>query len=585
MTFFGSFGRREDPAAARILAPALHAESGVTVALLGGPVWIEGIPAREPARDILAAYQRLGAQLLPRLTGRFALALDDRNENQVVLALDRMGMERVAYAISDGSVVFSTSAEAVARHPRINASLRSQALFDCMLLHMVPAPETAYEGVFKLRPGTCLIWKDGKARVERYWKPEFATRPQASFAELQRDLLKALADGVAACEPDDDTGAFLSGGLDSSSVAGMLCKVRGKPARTFSMGFGVDEFNELEYARIASKHFGAIAHEYTVTADDIVEAFTVLAGAFDEPFGNSSSVPTYLCARFAARHGVKHLLAGDGGDEIFGGNERYVRQRVFEVYRALPESLRARVIEPLVTRIIGTDNPITPLRKFRSYVDQASIPLPERLESWNFMYRTDMSTMLEPDFRASIDTRAPLRTMAEVYGASPGHSMLQHMLFYDWHYTLSDNDLRKVGTACELAGVRVSYPMLDPRMIDVSLRVAPSVMIKGLELRSFYKQAMRGFLPDEILLKKKHGFGLPFGVWLKTHQPLRELIYGLLSALKGRRLVKATFLDELIASHQQGHAGYFGYAIWDLAMLEAWLQAHPGFTLSWRSAA
>src|SRR5262249_44955087 len=160
-----------------------------------------------------------------------------------------------------------------------------------------------------------------------------------------------------------------------------------------------------------------------------------------------------------------------------------------------------------------------------------------------------------------IDTRAPLRTMAEVYAASPGHAMLQHMLFYDWHYTLSDNDLRKVGTACELAGIKVSYPMLDPRVIDVSLRVAPEVMIKGLELRSFYKQALRGFLPDEILTKKKHGFGLPFGVWLKTHEPLRKLIYGLLADLKGRGIVQPSFLDDLIATHQQGHPGYFGYAI------------------------
>jgi asparagine synthase (glutamine-hydrolysing) len=199
--------------------------------------------------------------------------------------------------------------------------------------------------------------------------------------------------------------------------------------------------------------------------------------------------------------------------------------------------------------------------------------MPERLESWNYMYRVDLGGMLEPDFRAAVDPRAPLRTMAEVYADAPSDLLLHRMLFYDWHYTLSDNDLRKVGSMCELAGVKVSYPMLDPHVIDLSLRVPPRMMQKGLELRSFYKQAMRGFLPEEILTKQKHGFGLPFGVWLKTHARLRELIYGLLADFKSRRIVQPAFVDNLIAEHKAGHPGYYGYAIWDLAMLEAWLQA------------
>ncbi|HEY8507084.1 MAG TPA: asparagine synthase-related protein, partial [Steroidobacteraceae bacterium] len=244
-----------------------------------------------------------------------------------------------------------------------------------------------------------------------------------------------------------------------------------------------------------------------------------------------------------------------------------------------PQGMRKWFVDPLVN-LIDPNNPVTPLRKLRSYVDQARIPMPERLETWNFMYREDVRTMLEPEFLAAVDIRAPLRTMADVYSASPGHSLLQHMLFYDWHFTLSDNDLRKVGTTCELAGVRVSYPMLDPAVIDLSLRVPAEQMMQGYELRSFYKRAMRGFLPPEILAKKKHGFGLPFGIWLKEHPRLGELIYGLLSDLKQRGIVRADFLDRLIADHREGHPGYYGYAIWDLSMLEAWLQAHPGFTLS-----
>jgi asparagine synthase (glutamine-hydrolysing) len=167
-----------------------------------------------------------------------------------------------------------------------------------------------------------------------------------------------------------------------------------------------------------------------------------------------------------------------------------------------------------------------------------------------------------------------MRVMNEVYHAAPADSTLNKMLYYDWYYTLADSDLRKVGTMCALAGVEVSYPMLSARVVELSNRVPPQLKMRGLELRSFYKDAMRGFLPQEILDKTKHGFGLPFGVWLQSHAQLGELIYSHLTDLKARRIVQPQFLDKLIADQRAGHASYYGYAIWDFAMLEAWLKAH-----------
>lgn len=577
MRLFGTFG--PGTAAhqrAAVQARWVETENGVTVAVQGGPIRLGSTPAASPANAILKAYAARGPRFLDELTGRFALAVVDANRSSVLLALDPMGMENLAYAVHGSALAFGSSATAVAEAGGQAPRLRAQALYDYLLLHMVPAPDTAFEGVHKLRPGTCVRFEAGRLTVERYWIPRFPRGGRADFAALRDELHDSLHQAVAACSPDERTGAFLSGGLDSSSVAGMLGKVSGKAPRTFSIGFGVDEFNELEYAHVANRRFGAIPHEYQVVPEDIVEAFGRIAAAYDEPFGNSSAIPTYCCARLAASHGVTHLLAGDGGDELFGGNERYVRQRVFEAYaRFLPGTLRRGLVEPL-TRLIDPDSRITPLRKLRSYVDQARIPLPERLETWNYMYREDLGAMLEPEFRAAVDTRSPIERMSEVYAAAPSDAMLHRMLFYDWHYTLSDNDLRKVGTTCELAGVKVSYPMLDPRVVELSLRVPEGMMIEGLELRSFYKRAMKGFLPDEILTKSKHGFGLPFGVWLKTHAALGEFVYGLLGALKSRRIVKPAFIDRLVDEHRTGHPGYYGYAIWDLAMLEAWLQAHPG---------
>jgi len=485
-----------------------------------------------------------------------------------------MGMERLTYSTTGGALAFSDSASAVARFPGVDATLRKQAIYDYLLLHIVPSPETVYEGVFKLRPGTVAHYAAGTLRTSRFWVPRFVESGGESFESLKAGLQTSLRKAVEATRPDQATGAFLSGGLDSSSVAGMLSKVQ-NGAKTFSMGFGVDAYDELAYARIASKHFATTSHEYHVTPEDIVDAFPKIAAAYDEPFGNSSAVPTYVCARFAAQHGVTHLLAGDGGDEIFGGNERYVRQRVFEAYYRIPGVLRSGLLEPL-SKLFSTENPLKPLRKFRSYIDQASVRLPERLETWNLVYREGAQKLLDPEFLRAIDPRAPFGRMREVYEENSDATMLNKMLFYDWQYTLSDNDLRKVGAMCDLAGVRVSYPMLDPDVVDLSLRVPSAMKIEGIELRSFYKKAMGDFLPQDIIRKQKHGFGLPFGVWLKSHARLGELIFAHLESLRRRQIVSPAFIDEIVKGHRTGDASFFGYPIWDMAMLDAWMSAHEG---------
>jgi asparagine synthase (glutamine-hydrolysing) len=555
--------------------PGVAMVDDVLVAIEGAAICdssgLESPPAAA-ARAVATAYRTEGVRFFEQLHGGFALALIDVKSGTTLLAVDRMGIERLAYCVAGERILFSSSARAVAESPSLSSRLRPQALFDYLLLHMVPSPHSVFEGVNKLRAGTYARFHAGRLTVQSYWQPRFVETRTAGASDLALEIRQGVEAGVAACLPGAQSGAFLSGGLDSSSVSGMLCKVLDRPAPTFSIGFGVDAYNEIEYARLANRRFGTIPHEYEVTADDIVTAFPQIAAAYDEPFGNSSAVPTFFCAQLARRHGVTHLLAGDGGDEIFGGNERYARQKVFELYHSVPRWVRTRCIEP-ITRLIDQESRITPLRKLRSYVDQARITMPERLETWNFMYRADLGEMLDPQFRASIDPRAAFRDMAEVYSLSASKSLINKMLFYDWQYTLADNDLRKVGTMCALAGVRVSYPMLHPKLIDVSLRIPPTLKVQGLDLRALYKRAMAGFLPAEIIDKTKHGFGLPFGHWLKTHAPLADMTYSYLSDLKKRRIIRREFLEKLIEDHRSGHPSYFGYAIWDLSMLEAWFQA------------
>lgn len=558
-------------------AQSLADNGSVAVAVQGSPFWIgDGCCAgRAPdtAATLLAAYLTRGTDAVCALRGRFAAAIIDGRSGRVVLAVDPMGIERMAFAATPHGIVFARSAEAIARFPPIAAGLRRQALFDFLLLHIVPAPGTIFEGVSKLRPGTAAIFEGTSLRIERIWLPQFTESGAMDIAGLRTETFSILRAAVEDVRPTQQTGAFLSGGLDSSTVAGIYSQVVGRPVHTFSMGFREDQYDEIHYARIASRRFATINHEHQVTPEDVIDAFPRVAAAYDEPFGNSSAVPAYVCARIAAKSGMTSLLAGDGGDEIFAGNERYARQGVFESYQWIPASLRHHAIEPIVMRI-SPDSRVMPLRKLRSYVEQARITMPERLEYWNFMFRTDLSQMLAPDFIAAVDTQAPLREMAETYAAAPSESILHRMLYFDWQYTLSDNDLRKVSTMCELAGVEVHFPMLHPDLIQLANRIPPGSKLRGSRLRHFFKEAMSGFLPDEIINKKKHGFGLPFGVWLRTHPGFADLVYSHLTDLKRRHIVRSAFIDQLIADQRAGHASYFGYAIWDLAMLQAWLVAH-----------
>lgn len=564
------------PLGALISARKTARSGNLLVALRGQPVWTRASRYTRDGADgegILAAYRARGTALLEDLRGRFSLVIVDGDQHRILLAIDPMGIERLCWAVVGDGLVFSDSAEVVANFPPLRAPLRAQAVHDFLLMHMIPAPDTAYDSIQKLEPGTQLLFENGHANLRRYWTPRFSERRGDSLEALEAGLLKALDAGVRRCNPDPQTGAFLSGGLDSSTVAGILGNVSARPPRTFSIGFGVESHDEIGYARISASHFGCDATEYNVTPDDIVTSFDRIASAYDEPFGNSSVVPTLFCAQIAANSGISHLLAGDGGDELFGGNERYAKHQVFEAYGRLPAWARHSILEPL-SRRITPETRVMPLRKLRSYVSQARIPLPERLETWNLFYRTAHEEIFEPEFASRIDTRRPIGVMSEVYHAVPDCTLLNRMMHYDWHFTLADSDLRKVITMCDLAGVQVSFPMLDAELIDLSLRVPTRAKMEGRELRSFYKRAMSGFLPQQVIDKHKHGFGLPFGVWLKDHAPLRELVFGHLHRLGERGFVRKSFLNRITSEHLTGDSGYYGYAIWDFAMFEAWLAAH-----------
>jgi len=552
---------------------AHHAElaeaEGLLAAITGRPRTAAGEPIG--ARQLIDLWRQHGGNLPSQILGPFALAIVDRRNEAVFLAIDRIGIHSLAFAVRSGRIVFADRADAVAAHPAVGRDLDAQGLFDYFYFYDVPAPGTLYQGVEKLLPAEYAWFRRG--RVERwfYWHLAYRDAPRHDFAAMSRRFHDLLRECVARAAEPGQTAAFLSGGTDSSTVAGILTELQGKPARTYSIGFAAEGFDEMEYARLAAKHFGLDAREYYLKPEDILTAIPVIAGQYDEPFANESAVPAYFCARMAYADGYRVMLAGDGGDEIFGGNARYAKQKVFEAWHRLPARLRGGVIEPLA-RLPALDR-LPPVRKLQSYIRQANIPLPERMESYNYIYRQPLAEMFTADFLAQIDPREPARLLEDAYQRAASASYINRMLHLDLKFTLADNDLRKVNGMTQAAGIAVRYPLLDDAMVAFSGELPPDWKVKGQYLRWFFKQALKGYLPDAIINKTKHGFGLPFGLWAKEYAPLRERLEGRLADFKRRGLLQPTYIDRLREQHQSGHATYFGKMLWVILILEEWLAA------------
>jgi asparagine synthase (glutamine-hydrolysing) len=550
----------------------LREQNGVIVAVVGSARW-DGEPLNEGAlQSLVSCFRRDGLEMLFRLKGAFALAILDSAESEALLAVDRYGAYALCYAEINGSLVFGPTPAEVVAHPAIVTEIDPQSLFDYVYFHMIPAPATIYQKVWRLPPGQALRYRRGTIKLEPYWHYVFYEQaqqlPQAKLKETLRDTLRqAVARSVRGNEP---IGAFLSGGTDSSTVVGLLSEVIDQPVRTYSIGFAADGYDETHYARITACHFGTDHHEYYVTPQDIVATVPKIARAYGQPFGNASAVPTFFCAQLAKEDGIDYLLGGDGGDELFGGNARYAKQWMFSLYERIPRILRTELIEPVIRT--PQVQRLSVMAKLRHYTEQAVIPMPNRLESYNLLSRIGPEQIFPRDFLITINREAPLQHLISLYQEIAAESLINRMLGLDLRITLADNDLLKVVGMCDAAGVDVAFPMLDEAVGDFAAHLPPGLKVKRTRLRYFFKEALRDFLPDAVITKRKHGFGLPFGLWLKDYRPLHELVGDSLVSLRGRGLVQSALIDELVGPRLHEHAAYYGTLMWVLMILEQWLQ-------------
>lgn len=538
-----------------------------------------GIPSASarsmhPAELIARLYLSCGVDLLKFLHGGFSFALWDDKKRRLVMAIDRMGLKSL-YWRREGSQLLLASRIGAIRAVQCDVpEANPTALMQFLLFSAVPAPLSSDRGTEKLRPGTCVVFEASAVVEQQYWDleyPESGNRSVGYWArELREGIRAAVHRHLEGCG-EESTGCFLSGGTDSSSVVAFASEKQ-HPAQSFSIAFEEAGFNEIEFARSTANCFHTNHHEKWVKTQDAVEALDKIIAYYQEPFANSSAIGSYYCAQLAREAGVTTLLAGDGGDELFAGNTRYARDKYFSLYQQIPAWLRGSAIEPLVSLLPLNGSKWSWPRK---YVRRANIPNPRRILSYGFFFSLPPEQVFEDGFLQQVSMDTWLAIPERHFSRAKADCELNRILYLDVKMTLADNDLRKVGGTAELAGVNVRYPLLDERLAELSGCVPASLKLKGFEKRYIFKQAMKDILPDNVLHKKKHGFGVPLAQWLLRDPGMSTFVQDVLRDPRTRQrgIFRSSFFTRLMTLHQD-QPNYYGEIIWYLVVLELWHRRH-----------
>jgi asparagine synthase (glutamine-hydrolysing) len=531
---------------------------------------------RQPhdAAAIADLYRREGAQMFNRLDGGFAVAIWDERARTLLLAVDGFGIKRLYYSESRAGLAFASRASIAATTTRAR-EVDPTGVFLYLNFGFVPTPASVYKGVRRLPPGQVLTWRHGAASLSPYWDLQYPERPWSLPAAAARTyaLLEASVARALQGSAPKASGAFLSGGTDSSTIVGLMSRLTRERVNAFSIGFTEDEYNELRYAEIAARAFDAAHYTAVLAPDEAFGALPRIVGAYDEPFGNDSTLPTFWCAKLARESGVNRLLAGDGGDELFGGNERYSVEQIFMMWHRLPHWSRRHLIEPALSALPAR---LWPVDLARRYVRRASIPNPHRFFSYGFFREEGGLETLAPEFVAGVDRSAPVRLLQAHFDRPPATSEMNRLLYLDMKLAIADADLQKVTRTAELTGIGVRFPMLDRALADFTGTLPVRFKVRGLEKRYLFKRAFGRLLPPEILKKPKHGFGLPVSHWLRTHSRFRDLARDTLQSTRcaERGYFRRAAIDRLFELQRVDTTSYYGGVLWSLLMLELWHLRH-----------
>jgi asparagine synthase (glutamine-hydrolysing) len=515
---------------------------------------------------IVHLYEEMGADCVTKLRGMFAFALYDERRKKLLIARDRFGKKPLHYAMAGNRFLFGSEIKAIHAVAPELTGVNREALLQYLYFGYVPDPATALLPIKKLPPGHLLELEAGKIRIRQYWDlPEYGTRPPRSEEECLEELEWRLAEAVRIrLIADVPLGALLSGGTDSSTVVALMARASSAPVKTFSIAFSHDDFNEAHYARMVAERFGTEHHELVVEPN-ILETVETLTRSLEEPFGDSSMLPTYYVSRMAREH-VTVALSGDGGDEIFAGYDRYEINRRRDALGWLPAwagSLYRKTLFPLL--------PKTMRGRRLSY--SASLPWRERyVDSIAFLplFERDIP-LLSNEFREVLRTGPkPEEVMYEVFDRAPAKNPIDKLLYLDTKTYMVGDILTKVDRMSMATSLEVRVPILDHVFVEWATGLPVEWKLRGNQQKYILRKlAERVGVPHEALYRKKQGFAMPLVHWIR-HE-LKDLI---LTVLLEPRTMQRGYFDpagvrRLLDEHFRGRRDHSA-GLWRLLMLELW---------------
>jgi len=517
---------------------------------------------------LLALYQEKKEALLDDLNGMFSFAVWDEREQRLMLARDRMGKKPLYYCVKNGRLSFASELYALLADPQAPTEISEQALFEYLLYDFTPAPHTIFKGVYKLPAGHMAVFDARGLRVRGYWT--LPSPDETSGYDHTKNRLEELLDDAVRLRLVGDVplGAFLSGGVDSTLVTALMKQHVPDAVETFSIAFPGTTYDESKWSRLAADRLGTAHHEYSVQYE-VEKIFPEMVRHFGEPFGDSSAIPTWhLCKQ--TRRGVTVALSGDGGDELFGGYERYLARRVQLVYDRLPASLRDKVIEPLVKALpTTTDYYGTSFSKTLKLFIQAARRIredPLAVVPRTFS-REEVIALTGMDYQADADPA--LAAAREWAGLDP----VSHMLFTDIRTYLAEDILTKVDRMSMAHSLEVRAPLLDYRVVELACSMPLRFKLKGRATKRILKDVAKPYVPREILRRSKYGFQVPLGAWFKAELKdwARERLLDRENPYARREAV-----EKLWNEHQQGKEDHT-HKLWLILVLNEWLrQYHAG---------
>jgi asparagine synthase (glutamine-hydrolysing) len=517
---------------------------------------------------IVHLYEEAGEKCFARLRGMFAVAIWDLRHRRLLLARDRVGEKPLFYGRAGDRFVFGSELKALLASGDFPRDVDPHALSDYWSLGYVPGPKTIYRAARKVRPAHYVVVAQSGMREVCYWKPSFRNTEDRQEREWCEQIVSSLEEATRIqLMSEVPLGAFLSGGVDSSAVVAMMSRNATVPITTCSVGFTEDEFNEAEFARRVATRFETQHLERTVRPSAL-EAVEKLAWHYDEPFADSSAIPTYYVCK-AARETVTVALGGDGGDENFAGYERYYLDALDNcVRRRLPAHFRARVFGPL-----GRIYPSLAWapRIFRAKYRLQSVaqdPLAGYFTSISIFRPDEKAQLVAPDFHASLGDYDSMSVLAEHYTAAETDDCLSRIQYVDIKTYLPDDILVKVDRASMAVSLEVRAPLLDHKFVEMAASIPSSLKLAGSGGKYIFKKALEPILPKETLVRRKHGFGIPLRDWFRGE--LRSFAY---DALFGRtdEVLNRAYLEKMWQQHQSGELDRSG-CLWSVLMYLQWRQ-------------